>query len=359
MNKTVSIHQYSPSISYGDGISRSLFFIQKILKELGFKSNIYTSNSKVDERVIGEVYHINDYIPDNSNYLIYHHSIGHKDYEYIMEFLDKKIMLYHNITPSFYFEGQNFIDMTTLGRKQLRESNNHFIGSIADSKYNADELKYWNYPNIQDIPLLVDLTYFNNDLKPTNIKKESDTFNILFVGRIVQNKCQHQLIDVAYELKLRNINNVHFYIIGGNHYSDYFNYLFKYRDSLNLMDTVTITNKITDEDLKNHYLNADLYLSLSDHEGFGMPLIESMAYEIPVIAYNVGGIPSTIGNKGLIDYKAADKVADKITDFINNPDLRKEYIQYQNKHLESFQYSNLKIELINFFKKIKIELPAK
>lgn len=359
MSKTITIHQYSPSISYGDGISRSLFLVQKLLKELGFNSNIYTSSSKIDDRVTEEVHHISSYIANGSNYLIYHHSIGIENYNLIMKILDKKILIYHNITPSFYFEGKSFIDRCNLGRKQLSESSNDFVGSIADSAYNANELKYWNFTNVQDIPLLVDLTYFKNELKIADIKKESDTYHIIFVGRIIQNKCQHQIIDVAYELRLRNISNVIFYIIGGNHYSDYFNYLIKYRDSLGLTNMVIITDKITDEDLKNHYSNANLYLSLSDHEGFGMPLIESMAYEIPVIAYNVGGISSTIGKYGLIEYKAADKVAKKIINLITNPNLRKKYVRYQNKHLESFQYSSLKIKLIKFLRQIKIELPEK
>ena len=55
-----------------------------------------------------------------------------------------------------------------------------------------------------------------------------------------------------------------------------------------------------DEDVYALYRAADLYVSFSRHEGFGMPLVEAMAFDLPVLAHSAGSIAATLGPGGLI-----------------------------------------------------------
>ncbi len=276
-----------------------------------------------------------------------------------MNLLDKKILIYHNITPSHFFAGENHIQfLCNQGREQLKDSPKFFIGSYGDSKYNCQELKYYNYPNPTVMPILMDLD--KKISTPPNekiVQKHSSSYNILFVGRVAQNKCQHQLIDVILQLKLKGIENIKLFIVGGVSQPKYFEYLKIYSKNLRLENQVIITNKVSDEDLSAYYKSSDLYLTLSEHEGFGMPLIEAMKYDIPILAYNSGGIGSTAVCDSLMNKKAPSYVAERIIKLQKDPFFRVNLIKKQKEHLETFSYQNRKIALTDYLTSLNITVP--
>ncbi|MGB5920006.1 glycosyltransferase family 4 protein [Arcobacter sp.] len=339
------IHQFAPWLRYGDGISRGIILIQEMLIELGYHSKIYTKQSSSEINLKNKFYLIKEYTPNENDILVYHFSYYYKYHDDIMKIPTKKIMIYHNITPSHFFDSVKFKKGCDLGRLQLKESNKKFIASIADSKYNCEELLYYNYKNTFVLPLLVD-SRNKKDIFPNKriLKKHYDTFNILFVGRVIQNKAQHLLIDVLKELSLRSYKKINLFIVGKNLYSDYFNFLFKYAKDLGLENQVIITNSVTEEDLHSYYKISNLYLSLSEHEGFGMPIIEAINHKVPVLAYDCGSISTTLGKHGLLKCKAANTVAKKIIKLIKDDNLLKELALKQQNHLKLFKYDYLKDE---------------
>ena len=351
-----AIHQFTPTVTFGDSVSNGVLFTQKLLQDMGFESNIYVCTNPIDIKFAHEVYHISQYQQSSENLLFYHHSIGHICHENIMDFLDKKVLIYHNITPSHFFKNEQYLQVAcNKGREQLRDSVSSFVGSFADSKYNCKELKYYDYTNPIVLPILMDLDKKVSVIANEKIvQKYANTYNILFIGRVVQNKCQHQLIDVMLQLKERDVQNVKLFIVGGVSQPEYFNYINNYSKNLGLSLNVVITNKVSDEDLAAYYKNADLYLSLSEHEGFGMPLIEAIKYDIPVLAYNAGGISSTVVKDGLLEAKASNFVADKIIQLQNDPYFRVELLKKQKQHLESFSNENIQQRLENFLTGIGI-----
>lgn len=351
----IKIHQYSTGIFYGDSTTKGVFLIQKILNEFGIESNIYTPQKKVDTNLEKEHFHISKYCEDENNILLYHHSYKNKDHSNIMKLRDKKILIYHNITPSHFFDGLSFKNASNEGREQLSNSKNNFIYSIADSQYNLNELNYYNYKNSFVLPLLVDSTIKETFKLNKNIVKEySKSFNIIFVGRIIQNKCQHQLIELMYELKLRKIDNIKLFIIGKNHYTDYFNYLFEYSYNLGLKNNVIITDSVNNDDLSSYYSISNLYLSLSEHEGFGMPLIESINYSIPVLAYDSGAISTTLGKLGLLKNKASSEVANEVIKVMKDKYYKNNLIVKQKENLKNLKYTSLKNRLKKFLNHIDV-----
>ncbi|RXJ81112.1 glycosyltransferase [Arcobacter sp. F2176] len=350
MKNKISINQYSPAIAYGDGISNSLIFIQSLLIELGFDSKIYIHKKSTNSLPIkNEFFYINEYRENPNNFLIYQFSTKDPNHELIMKFKDKKIMLYQNITPSHFFEGISYKEISNFARKQLSESVNSFIAAISMSEYSTAELLKNNYKNVSIIPLLVDSR--KNDNKKINqnlLKKYDDSFNILFVGRVIQNKCQHNLIDVLYHLKLNGEKNIKLFIVGRDHYPEYFKFLFEYTKNLGLEKDVIITGPVDDNDLHTYYQISDLYLSLSEHEGFGMPIIEAMNYKIPVLAYDSGAIPSTLGKNGLLKKKNTSFISKEILKVKNNTSNRNSLIKKQQIHLKEFNYINVKEKFHNF-----------
>lgn len=347
-----SIHQFTRMCVYGDGITKGILLTQKILSELGFESKIYILINHIDIRLKTDIYHLDEYIENPKNVLLFHASIGDHEQEKIFHFLDRKILVYHNITPSHFFDGKAYQERCDLGRMQFEKYRDCFVGAYADSEYNARELRSFGYKHVEVLPLLVDLKPTVNETHPNSILEAyKDSFNILFVGRVIQNKCQHELINVLYELKSRNITNIKLFLVGGNHYTEYFQFLFKYRDALGLNEDIIITDKVTEDDLAAYYKVSDVYVSLSEHEGFGMPLLEAILNDVPVLAYDTSAISSTIGNCGLLHYKSTDYVVENILKIKENQAYREEILNGQKDHLKEFEYDRLKKRFYNYLKK--------
>ena len=59
------------------------------------------------------------------------------------------------------------------------------------------------------------------------------------------------------------------------------------------------TGPVPDVDLATYYRMASVYISLSEHEGFCVPLLEAMAADVPVLAYSAAAVPDTLGGAGV------------------------------------------------------------
>jgi len=352
-----TIHQFTPSMEIGDSVSNSVLYIQKMLKKLGFISEIYVARGDLNIDFKHNIHHITEYKTDKNQLLFYHHSIGHNSHDMIMNFEDKKVIVYHNITPPHFFKHNPHIqELCEQGRRQLENGAKYFIASIGDSDYNCKELRYYGYPNPLTLTLLLDLDK-QIKYKPNQklIQKYHDLYNIVFIGRVVQNKMQHQLIDLAYALKRKGVKNFKIHIVGGASEPKYMEFLQQYVKDMDMLVEVTITGKVTNEDLASYYNMADLYISISEHEGFGMPLIEAMKYDIPVLAYNAGGIATTVPKDALLEKKAPSFIADEIIKLRDDPYFRTNLLKQQKEKLESFSNENTIKKLIKFLDSLNIK----
>jgi glycosyltransferase involved in cell wall biosynthesis len=59
------------------------------------------------------------------------------------------------------------------------------------------------------------------------------------------------------------------------------------------------TGQVPDAELAAYYRAASVYISMSEHEGFCVPLIEAMATDVPVLAYSCTAIPETLDGAGV------------------------------------------------------------
>ena len=72
-----------------------------------------------------------------------------------------------------------------------------------------------------------------------------------------------------------------------------------------------LPDSVSFEDLISYYKISDVFLCMSEHEGFCVPLVESMFFNIPIIAYNSTAVPYTLDNSGiLVKEKKYDEIAD-------------------------------------------------
>jgi len=126
-----------------------------------------------------------------------------------------------------------------------------------------------------------------------------DFVNILFVGRITPNKFQHELIRFYGYFKRFVQERSRLFLVGKiKGFERYYNELIKMTSELKLGD-VYILGQVDQNELVTYYQLADVFVSMSKHEGFCVPLIESMYFQVPIIAYKAAAVPYTLDNAGV------------------------------------------------------------
>ena len=354
-----SIHQFHAGSAYGDAVTNSMFFIRKILRDMGFISDIYVQH--IAPELTHELLNYAEYKPNNKHILLIHHSMGHDIFDWITSLPDEKYLIYHNITPHDFFPmGSPNNYYSQLGRRQLELFKDFVKGSICVSKYNQQELLDLGFQNTRVIPLLLNIDEilrkkWNQEIEIRN----SYQFNILFVGRIAPNKCQHDIIEIGSYLKSVLTIPFKIHLIGGYDPGDpYYQDLCTRIKNKNLSDFVNIPGKVSDEDLYGYYRAADLFLCMSEHEGFGVPLIEAMVFNIPIIAYNSSNIPYTLGNSGiLVNKKDPLVIATLIEYLLKNRYILRRITRVQREHLKSFSIHALMNKILDFFSEHDVLVP--
>lgn len=354
--RKIKIIQVLPTMSYGDAVSNDAINIDKILKKNGYEAEIYAEN--IDKRMKDKVFKISKLKKVNKNdILIYHKSTG-TDLSFLLEkYKCKKVMRYHNITPGKYLEQYNkyLYNLVEYGRKGLEYASKYFDYSLADSKYNKSELDELKYKNTITLPILIPFEDYRKEFDRKVIKKYSDgKKNILFVGRITPNKTQEDIIKSFYYYKNYVNKNSRLILVGNdNGFENYSDLLKKLIKELELENDVVFSGHVKFEEILAFYRVADLFLCMSDHEGFCVPLVESMFFEVPILAYNSSAIKDTLGNSGIIINKKDYFLISELMNFIlSDENIKKEIIKKQNKRLEDFQLEKIEKQLLEFIKRI-------
>ncbi len=107
--------------------------------------------------------------------------------------------------------------------------------------------------------------------------------DILFVGRIVPSKAQHELVKALWAYRRLYDPKARLHLVGGTSSFAYTKALQEFVDDLGLSAAVRLPGEVSDAALAAYFGAADVYLSLSAHEGFGVPLVEAMVAGVPVV----------------------------------------------------------------------------
>ena len=342
------IHQILPAMNYGEAVGNNALFIRRIIRSMGIKSEIYAG--QIDQRLIGEVLNIKTCMNNSDNIIIHHFAIGSEVNEMVFDIqCKKKIMIYHNITPKEFFLNccsRSYV-LCEQGREQLKRGKDKYDLCIGVSDYNVKELLNIGYKNVAVVPITFSKKEYLQKPTLSIQKKYSDhKVNILFVGRVVPNKRQEDLLKVFFYYQ-NYINRFSRLLIVGsyNGMERYYNKLRNMSDELKLNDVV-FSGHIRFEDVLAYYRSSDVFLCLSEHEGFCVPLLEAMFFELPIIAYNKCAVPGTLKGSGvLVNSKDHYAISEMIHEIVKNDDFRQKLINKQNKVLNEYNESKIASEL--------------
>lgn len=348
----MQIHQILPSINIGDAIGNDVLEIKKILDSWGYESLIFSQHIHPNLAPVAQLYTEYQKFSSPENILIYHLSIGSVISEFVKTLPDKKIIIYHNITPHKYFEGINdtLVQLLKDGRKELAEFAGTVDLALGDSEYNREELEELGFKKTGVLPIIIDFEIYKQEPDKKILKKFNDNYiNFLFVGRISPNKKQEDVIKTFYYYNKYINSRSRLFLVGSyNGTEKYHAQLQNLVKQLNLKN-VHIIGQVEFPELLAYYKLADVFLSMSEHEGFCVPLVESMYFGIPIISYSSTAIPYTLDGCGvLFKEKRYEQVAELMNYIIENKGLKARIVERQKKRLQEFDKSMI-VKLLKGF----------
>lgn len=296
-----AIHQLLPDIVYGDAISQQACAIRAHLRRQGYESEIFVKRR--DEQMAMAAHLFDETQPEPAAGLLYHHSIGSALTAFAVAHAGPKCLIYHNITPAEFYAPYRpgFAWMLETGRTYLGRLARHFPCAVGDSAFNASELAARGFHAPGVLPIIVDPDKWNIAPDADLMTRLQDgRANLLYVGRIAPNKQQARLVEAFAHYRALD-SSARLVIAGeGRAYDPYCQHVLATIARLDLAAHVEVTGQITDAALLAYYRTAHLYLSLSEHEGFGAPLVEAMWFDVPVLALRATAVPETLDTAGVL-----------------------------------------------------------
>lgn len=296
------VHQFHSGSAYGDAVTNGMLLFREHFHAFGLQSEIYVEH--LDPLLADRLRPFDELSSLGvADILIIHHSMGHDRLDALLALPCRKVLAYHNITPAHFFApGSPFHRYSRLGREMLTAMLGRVEAVIADSEYNADELRTIGFHDVEVLPVLVDERKFAS-IECPGAQQDAigRPWTVLFVGRICENKGHLDLLPVAAQMARGFGAPFRFRCIGSYDENDAYYVLVRKRIvEAGLERCFEFSGKVSDDDLRKAYAQADCYLSLSGHEGFGVPLIEAMLCRLPVLALDRSCVAETLAGAGIL-----------------------------------------------------------
>ncbi len=349
------IIQVLPCLKYGDAVGNDTLALHNALLHHGFKAEIYAE--AVDEKL--KKYHAYTIdmwkAPKKDDVLIYHLSIGWKYIDLVKDAKCRKMAIYHNITPKDFFKGYDnaVYDNCKRGLDEVRDLTNVFDYILCDSEFNKNDLISYGFKcKIDVLPILIPFEDYKKKPAQNIIRRYQNEpgHNILFVGRVAPNKKIEDIIAAFAKYKEVYDPDARLFLVGNYSGKDiYYRRLQDYVDALKLTD-VHFSGHIKFNEILAYYRIADVFLCMSEHEGFCVPIVESMFFQLPIIAYDSSAVGDTLGGAGILfKEKNFNEVAALINRVVTDDVLKNEMISAEADRLSDFDNNKVENQFITFF----------
>jgi len=334
------IYQYVHSLKKGDAIGNEVVAIREYLLNCHMDNLIVKFAPDIPQK--GTIF-IDEFEKKvrPEDLLIVHYAWVLPDliWKKMKAFSCRKIMIYHNITPAEFFlpYDKKTAKASVAARAQLQEGARVFEAAWGVSSYNVEELASLGYKNVSVLPLLISFPDYQKEPNRALMERLKDGYkNILFVGRMVPNKCFEDIIFAFAEYKKQYDPESRLILVGNDDLKTYVYKLQNFCRDQKIKDVVFRAH-CPFSDILAYYRSADLFLCMSEHEGFCVPLIESMIFEVPIMAYSACAVPDTLGDGGIcFTDKDPSKVARIMDVLFHDEELRRSMIGNQKKQLQRF-----------------------
>lgn len=327
------VEQFLPALGTRDAVGRHTLECRRALGEAGIAGDIWVAgrfekqpSAARNFRQLGR--------PRADRLLLYQVASSSSG---IVDFLltrpEAKSLCHHNITPWALWEPFDPIFAAHLreARAELERLAATVKVALACSEFNAAELRELGIPAVTVVPpYLGELPPAADTDRLEQLRAGKRGVDLLFVGRIVPHKGHVHLIRLLAALRANADPHARLFLVGAPGPPYYMDFLERTRQRL-CPEGVVFTGSVTGAQLTAHYAAADLFVCMSEHEGFGVPLIEAMRMGLPVVAARAGAVAETLAGSGvLVDRHDPLAFAEIISRLASDEVLRREIVSRQD-----------------------------
>ncbi len=338
----------------GDAVGNDALAIQRMLLEQGYETGIYYHLAHKKTAALGK--NREHLRLTEQDVLLYHHATGDDICYQMQDFPCRKVMIYHNITPPEFFEG--FSKETQRGTQAGIQCTQYLADKmdycLAVSEFNKQDLLRMGYTCPIDVrPILIPFSDYEQEPDAATLRQYRDgVTNILFVGRIAPNKKFEDIIRAFYYYKTQKNPNSRLILVGScGGMENYQQALEQYVRQLGIEQSVVFSGHVSFPQILAFYHAADLFLCMSEHEGFCVPLVEAMFFGVPIVAYASTAIPSTLGGSGaLAQEKDPVFVGELMHRILSDEQLKAQLIAGQKERLKDFSYEKISTQLTAYLR---------
>jgi glycosyltransferase involved in cell wall biosynthesis len=329
----VIVHQILSGAGPVDAVTAQALAYRELFTAWGWRGRDHAVS--IDRRVGGSIQPLGRMHPGADDVLLLHYSAYAPKLRAVLERSNPKLMQYHNVTPARWFWDYDptIAVHCSIGRRQLPE----FVAAVdlaaAVSHFNVAELVAAGATRTAVIPILFTPPAVAAQPAPT---PRSGPPTILFVGRLTPHKRQDELIG-AFALYRRHRRPEARLVLVGEPLSPAYG-----RSLVDLADrlapgAVSFRHGIPKAELWRQYGEASLFVCMSEHEGFCVPLLEAFHFGVPVIARPSGGVTEVAGDAALLtsDPDLA-LVAELIHLAVEDDELRAELVARGRRRLADY-----------------------
>ena len=297
------VNQWVPAAHKGDAIGDSARHVRDLLRSMGHESEIFALT--IDDDLRHEIRPFAEPDARRVDLTIFHFALPSPMTASFASLPNGRVLQYHNVTPARFFAPYDpgLFRLASIAREELATLSASTDLALGDSEYNRQELDELGFGTTGVMPIAVNTRRLTNAAPHPVLDGilDDEFVNFLFVGRIAPNKKIEDHIKLAEQYK-RYIDARYRFIFVGRYdvvpryYAAIRALMAEYKM---LPERFLFTGPVPDVELAAYYRAASVYISLSEHEGFCVPLLEAMAMDVPVLAYGAAAVPDTLGGAGV------------------------------------------------------------
>ncbi len=376
---TIAVHQVLPSLHEADASGIHTLRVRDALRQAGLESELFVQYA--DPPLAGEAHHLNTldrFVIPGRTAMLYQLSVGSPAAEVLLHRPEPLLVNYHNLTPaSFFWQWEpGWLVAVETGRQQLYRLAPRTVHAIADSAFNQRDLIAAGYRSTAVVPPLVEVGALARHpdadgsrrcTRPAAGSDESaaagdggggvDPADLsagdgrgarwLFVGKLLPHKAAHHVVRALAAYRRVYDPAATLVLVGGHPVAAYAEAVQGFIDELGLARAVELSGVVSEARLEELYRESDIFVCLSDHEGFCFPLLEAMQHDLPVVAAPGGAVADTLGDGGvLLDDKAPGTVAAAVHRMLADPVRRSRLVAAGRRRLTRLDPARSQVALV-------------
>ncbi len=328
----MTVHQFHAVLSAASAVSNEVFALQRWLQSKGHWGRLFAEQEGSIEGNAVTRWSASMVQPEDL--LLIHYSRGSDLHDSVLAAQCSKALIFHDVTPARFFADtdRELREHAEAGVASLARYNPSVRSAVAHSEFSANVLHGAGFKNVDVLPYVLNESLYMRTPDAATIQAFSGRKQsiLLVVGRIAPNKCLEDCLFIAdYLHRVLGLDYRLIFAGSAKGTEVYRQKLEQLCAQLELQD-VEFTGEISQERMLALYRVSDGLLLMSEHEGFGVPLVEAMRFDVPIFAYAAGAVPEVLGDSGvLFEQKNWAAMAEAIVRVIVNPGLQEHILEAQ------------------------------